>query len=175
MTLKYVVIIIVCGLAFYSCQSQKQIAQSLTTSYNLEDYCPQDGSCSFEILHQRSLTMKTDGIGALYPVIEKGNRSVLKFEYKRNQDPNLADDGYKEVIYAEIDSKLKTLKLEDQSLSKAKVYFGRLCFCRGQSGYFPVKQGELIIEEQKDSTLSFSFKFEIDNIPQVVKAFKVTQ
>lgn len=175
MLLNYFSLTLICGFLFFSCQSQKQTTQTPPSTYKLDDYCPKDGSCTFEVLNQKSLEMKSDGTGALYPVIKKGNQTVLKFEYNRNQDPNLADDGYKEVVYAEINSKLKNLKLKDQTLSLAKVYFGRLCFCRGTSGYFPVKQGELMIEEQNDSTRTYSFSFEIENIPQVVKEFKVTQ
>ena len=164
-----------CWLLILSCQTKKKVAESYPTSYKLSNYCPKDGTCTFEVLSNKTLEIKSDNTGALYTIVKKGNKTVLKFEYRKTQDPKLADDGYKELIYAEINTKQDDLQLYDENLNLAKVHFGRLCFCKGESGYYPVKQGKLIIQRQNDSTVNFSLKFKIDKIPQVVKEFKVTK
>ncbi|MBZ9621160.1 hypothetical protein [Psychroflexus lacisalsi] len=172
---KHLLIVFVCSLLISSCQTKKQVAESSPPSYKLADYCPEDGTCTFEVLTHKSLEMKSDGIGALYPVVKNGDKTVLKFEYKKIQDPKLADDGYKEVIYAKINTKQDNLQLKNEKLNLAKVYFGRLCFCKGESGYYPVKQGKLMIQRQSDSTVTYSLKFEMDRVPQIIKEFYTTE
>ena len=175
MILKHLFFMFLCWLLILSCQTKKKAAESYPASYKLADYCPENGTCTFEVLANKTLEIKSDNTGALYPVVRKGNKTVLKFEYKKTQNPKLADDGYKELIYAEINTKQDDLQLNDENLDLAKVHFGRLCFCKGKSGYYPVKQGKLVIQRQNDSTANFSLKFKIDKIPQVVDEFQVTK
>ena len=136
--------------------------------------CPEDGTCTFEVLKQSSLSIEKDGIGATYPKIEKGNKVILKFEYKRNEIKDIQDGSYRELIYVEIDSDINTLTLTNKELHKAKVLFARLCFCRGQTGYYPVKEGELKVSKNTDSTYTLSLDFKINEVPQVIHTIHET-
>jgi hypothetical protein len=171
--LRFIVFILI-SLNFLSCQTKKKTLEAKERHSILSNYCPDNGTCLFEVLNNTTLDIKTDGTGATYPKVNKGEKTVLKFEYKRNEDPRIADDGYKEIIYAEIESNGESLILKDQDLSKAKILFGRLCFCRGQSGYYPVEKGLFEINTNKDKSVTYSFEFEITEVPQVMKTFSVT-
>jgi len=100
---------------------------------------------------------------------------VLKFEYKRSVDPRIADGGYTEVVYAEIDPKTENLSLSDEQLTSANLVFGRLCYCKGQAGYFRVDQGALEISTAKDQSKTYAFSFTTDKVPQRLTHFSVTR
>ena len=129
------------SLLFIACHSHKIATnQPVNNSINSTN-CPKDGVCTFEVLPNKTLNIKTDGIGALYPELLDGQNTVIKFEYKRHQIPNTADGEYSEIIYAEIDSNKTEISLQNESLKSAKLLFGRLCFCRGETGYYYVSKG----------------------------------
>jgi hypothetical protein len=159
------------AVSLITCKTNQDSLKIPVTSHN----CPEEGKCMFQVLPNSSLNFKTDDIGKLYPEISKGTKTVLKFEYKRNEDPRIADDGYTELIYIELDPGMKTLQLQDQKLKQAKVLFGRLCFCGDQAGYFPVEKGNLEVSTNKDKTVNYSLDFEISNLPQQIKGFSITK
>ncbi|HLV40025.1 hypothetical protein [Xanthomarina sp.] len=134
--------------------------------------CPEDGVCTFEVFTNKTLNIKTDGIGALYPELLDGKKTVIKFEYKRHEIPNTVDGGYSEIIYAEIDPNIKELSLENETLIQAKVLYGRLCFCRGETGYFYVNEGVLNISSHTDGSKTYKLDFKVYEVPQVLTSIK---
>lgn len=162
-------------LCFIACKTNQESTEKKSLNKTLITNCPEDGACTFDVLDNKSLVIKTDSTGAKYPQVSKGKHRVLKFEYKRNQDPRIADDEYSEVVYAEIESDQENLELKDEELFKAKLLFGRLCFCRGQSGYIPVEKGLLKVTTNKDESVTYRFNFEVAEIPQVLTEISVTQ
>jgi hypothetical protein len=168
-------LLVVISSVLLGCQSQKGLDAQNEKEENLSAFCPKDGNCTFEVLTNSSLNLQTDGIGQLYPQVKKGNKTVLKFEYKRSVDPRIADGGYTEIVYAEIDPKTKDLNLSDEQLTSANVVFGRLCFCRGQAGYFRIDQGALVISTAKDRSKTYAFTFTTDKVPQRLTHFSVTR
>ena len=158
-----------------ACQSQRGLNAQNEKKETLSAFCPEDGNCTFEILINSSLNILTDGIDQLYPQVKKGNKTVLKFEYKRSVDPRIADGGYTEIVYAEIDPKTKDLNLSDEQLTTANVVFGRLCFCKGQAGYFRIDQGTFVISTAKDQFKTYAFSFTTDKVPQRLTHFSVTR
>lgn len=161
-------------LCFMACKTNQESTEKKNLNKINITNCPEEGTCTFEVLKNKSLEIKTDGIGAQYPRVNEGKQTVLKFEYKKDDDPRIADDGYSEIIYAEIESTTKNLDLKDDKLSLAKVLFGRLCFCRGQTGYYPVEKGHFEIKTHKDETMTFSFNLENTKVPQILKEISVT-
>jgi len=135
MNVRYLFLVVISSVLL-ACQSQKSLNTQYEKRETLSTFCPEDGNCTFEVLTNSSLNLQTDGIGQLYPEVKKGNKTVLKFEYKRSVDPRIADGGYTEIVYAEIDPKTENLSLSDEQLTSANVVFGRLCYCKGQAGYF---------------------------------------
>ncbi|PHS07542.1 MAG: hypothetical protein COA88_08445 [Kordia sp.] len=162
--MKFIYLLII-SLQFLACNTNKEVLSipKKTTATK----CPENGNCSFEVMYNKSLELKTDGIGALYPVLNEGKKTVLKFEYKRDEIANTVDGYYSEIIYAEIDPNINQLELNNKNLSKAKVIFGRLCFCRGETGYYRIKDGALSIEK-KDNYLYFNLSFKCNEVPQII-------
>ena len=174
MNVRYLFLVVISSVLL-ACQSQKSLNTQYEKRETLSTFCPEDGNCTFEVLTNSSLNLQTDGIGQLYPEVKKGNKTVLKFEYKRSVDPRIADGGYTEIVYAEIDPKTDNLSLSDEQLTSANVVFGRLCYCKGQAGYFRVDQGALEISTAKDQSKTYAFSFTTDKVPQRLTHFSVTR
>ncbi len=150
-----------------SCKSSKE-GNLQTNLKTMDSNCPDDGICSLEVIKSKSLEIKQDAISALYPVLTEGNSNVLKFSYKRNEIANTQDGQYSEVIYAELPENIKDIELNDANLSTVKLLFARLCFCRGQTGYYNVSKGKLEIQKKEDGTFNFKLQFKIDEVPQII-------
>ena len=174
MNLRCLFLVVISSLLL-ACQSQKGLNAQNDEIKKLSSYCPDDGNCTFEVLTNSSLNLRTDGIGQLYPEVKKGNKTVLKFEYKRTVDPRILDGGYTEIIYAEVDPEVEDLSLSDEQLNSANVVFGRLCYCKGQAGYFRIDQGSLEISTAKDQSKTYAFTFTTDQVPQSLTHFSVTR
>ena len=147
-----------------SCHSQKKI--SLEDSLKkTEQKCPQDGTCTFEVLKNKSFKI-SNKFGNTFPVFsESKNKSILKFEYIRNLIPDTEDSSYKELVYIEIPN---NLEMKIINLNKTKVSFGRLCFCRGQTGYYTIKEGDLSIKKTGDNNYSLKLQFKVNEVPQII-------
>ncbi|WP_452220170.1 hypothetical protein [Lacinutrix salivirga] len=166
--MKYI-ILTVTTLFILACNVKKdKLSQKSGLINTIENECPPDGVCTFEVFENKVLVINKDNIGALYPTLKDGKKTVLKYEYRRNEIANAQDDNYSEIIYIEIDSEPKSIFLKDNQLTDAKVLFGRLCFCRGQTGYYPVKDGQLTIAKSKKEDTSISLNFKIDEVPQII-------
>ncbi|PWI30504.1 hypothetical protein DI383_03370 [Flavobacteriaceae bacterium LYZ1037] len=154
-------------LAITSCKSSKErnLNSQLET---INSDCPSDGNCSFEVLKNKSLQIKQDDFGALYPVLEEGTSYVIKFEYQRDEIENTQDGHYSELIYVELPQNMQSIQLINDNLSTVKVLFARLCFCRGQTGYYKVTKGQLEITKNEDDTYNFMLQFQIDEVPQII-------
>lgn len=165
--MRYLYILIVCFL-IYSCIAKQKVI--LEKEIDRETtFCPIDGVCSFEVLENKSLELLKDGIGELYPNIIDDNNIVLKFEYKRNEIPNTVDGSYRELIYAELDPNNLAIDIENSQLQEVKLLFARFCFCKGQTGYYKVKNGKLFVSKEKDN-YRIILEFKVDEVPQVISS-----
>jgi hypothetical protein len=133
--------------------------------------CPLDGSCSFEVFKDTELVILEDEFKNSYHQLKAAKgRVVLKFEYRKNEDPHLADDSYSEMIFIEIDDPVDEVELNDELLSKAKVSFRRMCFCRGATGLYKIRKGRLHISEHQKG-FKVTLNFEVNEVPQVITSF----
>ena len=164
-------------LLIFSCKNSKNATEepdsSIIPVHYLES-CPDNGICSIQVMHQTNLLVKTDETGKFYPVTEKGESLVIKYVYKRNSDENIADSNYSEIIYFELPDTKLNLNLQDKDLSQVKLLYGRLCFCRDASGYFPVTKGKLITEKTGKNQLKIVLNFSMKKIPQIIKQIDET-
>jgi len=167
------IILVVLSFFALSCNSKKEM---LSTSVEkvIVSNCPEDGVCAFKILKNKTLTLKKDAIGASYPVINEGEKTLIKFEYSRNSIPNVQDANYTELVYIEIDTNKKELNIKDIDLKTVKATFARLCFCRGQTGYYPIESGNLNIKSVGKNQYKLDFEFKISEVPQVITKIKET-
>jgi hypothetical protein len=129
--------------------------------------CIDNAVCNIELLPKSNLLIKEDEFKNTYIEFEKGNNTIIKYQLKKNELPNTADSHYSEIIYLEIDNYNKSLNLKNEDLQQVKMIYGRLCYCKGSSGYFKVNKGslELILSKNK---LSLNANFNVENIPQIV-------
>ena len=154
-------------LLFSSCAAtKKNEGQQQIPPPNIN--CPEGGDCTFEVLQNSTLVLKTDGIGMLYPEIEKGDKVVLRYHYKKDTDPELMDSSYSEYVYMEIDPGRVELSLRDEQLQKVKMTFGRICYCKGEMGYFPVRKGQLFVY-QNNGKLQVRSSFKVAKVPQIIE------
>lgn len=130
--------------------------------------CPEGGDCTFEVMQHSTLVMRTDETGMLYPEIESGEKNVIRFHFKKDTDPEAMDSSYSEYVLLEIDSGKVELSLRDKDLQKVKMVFGRICYCKGEMGYFPVRNGQLFVYQNKGK-LELRTSFQVPKIPQIIK------
>jgi len=136
--------------------------------------CPENGDCTIELLPNKSLAFKKDEFGNSYPVISEGNKTIFKYIYTRKPIPNTQDGNYTEIVFAELDSVISPKKFTSETLKDAKLHFGRLCYCKGETGYYPIKKGEFNITKSTKNSFKIDFNFKIDEVPQIISAIKET-
>jgi len=128
--------------------------------------CVDNAQCNLEIIPNSHLIIKQDEFKNSYIELEKRTNTVIKYQLDKRKVPNTADSNYTELLYIEIDNYNKTLILKDEELQRVKMIYGRLCFCKGSSGYFKVKKGHLELILKKNH-LTLSANFSVENIPQI--------
>lgn len=153
------------------CQSQKNAIDLSNSQFKnniIESNCPADGTCSLELIKNKSIQVNRDEIGyQSYILNENKEKSVVKFQYSKNVDKELQDAGYVEEVLFEIENNINSLELSDSELKNVNLIFGRHCFCKGQAGIFNISQGNLKIIRNK-SGLEFSLTFKNSNTPQKI-------
>jgi len=128
--------------------------------------CPDGGDCTFEVIKNASLNLKTDGIGKLYPEIAEGDKLVVKYHYKKDEVKDVMDAGLSEYLYLEFDPKERQIILKDKELQKVKMVYGRVCRC-SDMGYYQVKQGNLFLFN-RNGNLQIRSSFKVNKIRQVI-------
>jgi hypothetical protein len=154
---------------FVSCKSTQGINHTLSEVVYIKTMnCPDNGECSIELIPAKSLEFKKDAFGNSYPIIIDGEKTILKYTYLRKPIANTQDSNYTEIIYAELDKTISEISLTNNDLQTIKLYFGRLCFCKGETGYYPIKNGKFKLEPLNNNSLKISLEFKINEVPQVI-------
>ncbi|MBC7641851.1 MAG: hypothetical protein H7174_05860 [Flavobacterium sp.] len=157
-------ILILSFILISSCIPKKKFLESEFS--NIVYNCPNNGNCDLEILENKSLLLNHD-LGKLnYKLIDNKNKTVVRYQYSKDLDKSVVDGGYREEIIFEINSKNTDNKIFDVDLQKTKMLFGRFCFCRGQTGFYKIINGNLKIKKGKK--LNFKLNFKINEVPQIV-------
>ena len=129
--------------------------------------CPEGGDCTFEVLQKSTLSLKTDPTGAAYPEIEPGDNVVVRYHFKKDPEPDVMDSSHSEYLYFEISPGRVEISLKDADLQKVKMIYGRICFCKGETGYFPVRKGNLFVY-QNEGDLLVRGSFSVKKVPQTI-------
>ena len=148
-----------------SCTANREVAQK-NKEFLQSVNCPEGGDCTFEVLKNSSLEIKSDAFGKIYPEVVHGENLVIKYHYKKDEVKNTADSSYSEFLYFEINENEKQLILNDHELQRVKMLFGRICFCRGSMGYFKITKGNLFIFNN-NGELTINSKFNVKKVPQI--------
>jgi len=156
------------GLLF-SCNAQKNVSTAMPT---LTSECPQDGTCQIEILKNKQLILHYDDLGGMYyDIKDQEGTTVIHYQYNKTTQANLQDGHYREDIIFEIKNSDKLLDLTDSELQQTKLIFGRHCFCKGQTGYFKIENGNLQLSAKNE--INFDLNFTCDKVPQIIKSVSV--
>ena len=157
-------------LLFISCKSQYLKSGKLLSEkkvFTLSENCPNNGICSIEISPDSELVVRQDEFGNLYPNIITGNKLIVKYLYKKIPIENTADSNYSEIIYFELNNDKINLDLQNEELQEVKILFGRLCYCKGATGYYKVSTGDLKVK-MNQKNLIIDLQFEVNKIPQII-------
>lgn len=167
--MKYLIYLLLV-LSVTNCKTQKELAQNeqnKVLSYVLQN-CPQEGICEITIEENKELQVKTDEFGMIYPEIATGDDYIIKYTYSRDTD--YADGNYKEIVLFQFPKNEISLLLQDKNLQKVNLLYGRLCYCKGESGFEKVSKGTLSIARNNNKiTLKLEF---YSNLPQVIKTIE---
>lgn len=162
--------LILCSLLFLSlsCSTTKEQKSEERASLPPPHInCPENGDCSFEVFKNSALNLAYDSTGKLYPEVTDGVKIVIKYHYKRKTIENTMDSSYSEYVYFEFDPNEKQIILKDNELQKVKMIFGRICYCKGSMGYFPVRKGNLFLFNS-NGNLHVRTTFKMNKVPQII-------
>jgi hypothetical protein len=170
-------IAIICLLILTACktvQPEKTAFKVQEPVFYQTENCPENGTCTIEFIPNKSIDFKTDEFGNLYPVIANGVNTVFKYTFTKNTVSDSEDSNYTEIIYAELKPDFSTINLIDNQLQTVKLHYGRLCFCKGESGYFAVNNGVFNISKNTDDTVKIDVNFFVKKIPQIISEIHET-
>ncbi|NQV77859.1 MAG: hypothetical protein HQ490_05830 [Lutibacter sp.] len=168
-------ILLVIIILFASCKPCQTINYTLSNPVSAKTMnCPENGDCSLELIPNKSLEFKKDEFGISYPIITEGNKTILKYTYNRNPITNIQDSNYTEIVYAELDKTIEEISLTSKELQTIKLYFGRLCYCKGETGFYPIKNGNFKMVKSGKNNLIIDIEFEISEVPQIISKISET-
>lgn len=164
--MKKAIYITALATTLFSCKSKKQtVAESNIT---VTSECPKDGDCSVKLNQHKAIELKTDEFGRLYyTLVDDDVKSVYQYTYKRKVKGNLQDAQYREEVIFEV-SDHDNISLANEALAQKKVLFGRFCYCKGQTGYYAIKTGQLSVAQNKNKT-SVDLNFSVSEVPQIIQ------
>lgn len=174
LNMKFFTPLIICAFLLLSCKAQKTDIDSKTNELSSSVECPEDGNCSFELFPNSSINLVVREGTSSYTTIEEGNKTVFKFSFKRNVDQQVVDGHYIEEVFAEFDSDISELNLENKELRQVNLILNRICFCKGSYGSYIVTKGQLTLKKMKKNTYSLRIDFKVDEVPQVITSISET-
>ena len=158
---------------FFSCNTAKK-TNDLDTLNEITTICPDDGECTIVVNKNKKLNVLVDDFGSKYfQLLDNEGTSVIVFEYNKKNEENLQDGNYLEEVIFEIPNDVNAINLTDKELQSTKMLFGRHCFCKGQTGYFNVNNGQLKLIK-KDNEFSIDLSFKINEVPQIISSIVTT-
>lgn len=112
----------------------------------IKSQCPSDGDCEVMVFKNSSLKIQSDGLGnSYYDIVFDADKTVIMYEYKKFNDTEHQDGNHTERIVFEIRNDVTELLVEDFELSNLTLFYERHCFCKGETGMFPVIKGKLYV------------------------------
>lgn len=146
-----------------SCNCKKATTQKTTVSITSE--CPKDGTCTVQLIKNKSIVVKKDEFGSIFYTLEDSDsKNVVQYTYKKTVKGDLQDANYREEIIFELNNQTDNLTLSDAALESTQLLFGRFCFCRGQTGNYKINQGNLTVTD--GNVIDLNFK--TNEVPQII-------
>jgi len=162
-------------ILFTSCKPCQKLNFAINNDFFVKTLdCPENGNCSVELISNKSIEFKQDDFGSSYPVISEGNKTILKYTYSKTPILNTQDSNYTELIYAELNKEISEMELTGKELQNIKLHFGRLCFCKGETGYYAVNNGKFKITKTSKNSIKIALDFKISEVPQIISKIEET-
>lgn len=144
-----------------SCTSTKGVETTnwLDKKVTLFSATPENGKVSATREFEKGLNLK--GFNELYPQdVFNPETVVIKYEFEKNKIEGVyADDFYKEEIFLEIPAKAFKKSYADVALEEVKLVYGMHCYCKGEAGYYAIKNGTLKVDHSdKQTKIKLVFK-----------------
>lgn len=136
----------------------------------VSETCPEDGKCSYDVLKNKKMDFSYNNLNDFYPTLSKGEHIIFKFEYKRNEISNTQDSSYREEVLIELNP--DNLEFETTTFKGKKILFARWCYCKGQTGYYKIEEGEFSIRKIEKNTYELNLNFKMNQVPQVITEIK---
>lgn len=165
----FITIFLSCCSTVKKNNTNKDLKTSVTKSF-----CPKEGTCSFQVLNNKTLELHKSSIGKLYPKINNGNNIVCKFTYTKDRDDRYQDSQYIEELYFELPATDKEFTFENKELSKTKLVFARICFCKGQTGYYLINEGVISFKNLNNDLYQVNITFKSSEVPQIITSIEET-
>ena len=135
--------LIILPVILFTCSSQKGGNTGITGKHTIESECPADGTCTFEVLKDKSLFVKTDSFNrTYYEFQDTPGKMVIIYAYNKTKNPAYQDDFYSEEVVVETDNQLSNLTGEGEH----DIFFTVRCFCRGKAGTYRLVAGTATVK-----------------------------
>lgn len=153
--------------ALLSCGAKK--SASVISTAVLQSDCPKAGTCNVQFLKNKSMLVAFEDNHNSYTLIDNPEKNVIIFTYSKTVKGNSQDAGYREEVIFETTQTLSELNGNDADLQKTKILFGRFCYCKGQTGYYKVRNGKMTVDANNNLFLNFS----ISEVPQIINEINI--
>lgn len=158
----------------FSCNSEKQYNSRQKYNAVITTGCPTDGSCEVKVIPNKTILPKIAESGSLYYELQDSkDKTVIVYSYARKVPKGVQDGTYREEIIFETAKDSRSLQLSDKALEQVQLLFGRICYCKGATGYYKIKKGNL-----KTTALAggveYNIDFSTDEVPQVLHQIRFT-
>lgn len=144
----------------FSCKSQSNLSTKIkepivqNAATTLKGY-----ESTISLIPNKTITFKQDQFKSVYVVESDGPNFILKFELKKNQEPQLPDSRYSEIIYAELPADFDEISLKDGELQSIKLHVAKFCFCENANSYEPITTGVFKLTKEKKNNFKLSLNF----------------
>ena len=151
----------------FSCGAKKSVAH--LTMADLLSECPKAGSCTVELLQNKSMVVTQNENRINYTLTDNPEKNVIVFKYNKTVKGNLQDASYREEIIFETNQAITNGNLSDSGLQSTQMLFGRFCYCKGQTGYYKVNKGKMTIGSR-----GLELDFSISEVPQIINYIQLS-
>ncbi|PCH77315.1 MAG: hypothetical protein COB98_03775 [Flavobacteriaceae bacterium] len=143
----------------------KEIHQTSLTQLN-------NGQSTVSIIPHKKAVFKKDAFDIGYVTLEDSKGSLFKFEYVKKSPKNVADANYSEIVYIDLPENFSAINSNDIPLEKTQILFGRFCYCKGSTGFYQVKNGELSAKMIAKNQLKLALKFKLKQVPHLISTIQ---
>jgi len=155
-----------------ACSSQEHILQLTKKIHKTSLTQLKGGHSTITVIPHKKAVLKKDPFNIGYVILEEGEGSLFKFEYIKQTPKNLADANYSEIVYINLPENFSEINSNNVALGKTQILFGRFCYCKGQTGFYKVENGDLLAKMTAKNQLKLALKFSLKQVPHLISSIQ---